>query len=293
MSSVNDFAAAAARIADTPQPFREILLQRIPKAETVRELIFSPAFAAGKFRALASVLCVTDRRWLVLLGQNDGRITVDEASYDMTLLLELTIILLYGQLRIDFVVNRETRMATLQFNAVMQPSYSVAIQDILDAIDEKEHAAAKRDWIRSSMVSGWPLKFRNLAIIYLPEKSRLLDAVYWKEIRGSFNRELGPATALMLTDRHIVLIAEEKGIGWFQFRRHTKHGAVITYFPLDRLVDFHIKAHKRFSILELDGCESQGRERIEVMIPTDKQEVVSRLIEKGAGPSPLQPLQSC
>jgi hypothetical protein len=131
------------------------------------------------------------------------------------------------------------------------------------------------------------------ARIYLPEKSRLLDAVYWKEIRGSFNRELGPATALMLTDRHIVLIAEEKGIGWFQFRRHTKHGAVITYFPLDRFVDFHIKAHKRFSILELDGCESQGRERIEVMIPTDKQEVVSRLIEKGAGPSPLQPLQCC
>ncbi|MBV8641303.1 MAG: hypothetical protein JO070_07925, partial [Verrucomicrobia bacterium] len=75
MSSVNEFAAAAARMGDTPQPFREILWQRIPKAEVVRQLIFSPAFVAGKFRALASVLCITDRRWLVLLGQNDGRIT--------------------------------------------------------------------------------------------------------------------------------------------------------------------------------------------------------------------------
>ena len=39
MSSVNGFAAAAARIGDTPQPFREILWQRIPKAEAVRQLV--------------------------------------------------------------------------------------------------------------------------------------------------------------------------------------------------------------------------------------------------------------
>ena len=187
MSSINDFAAAAARMADTPQPFREILWQRIPRAEAVRQLIFSPAFVAGKFRALASVLCVTDRRWLVLLGQNDGRITVDEASFDMTLLIELTIILLYGQLRIDFGVNRETRKATLQFNTVMQRNYSAAIQDILDAIDERAHAAPKRDWIRSPMLSSWPLKFRNLAIIYVPERSGLLDCVYWNEIRGRYD----------------------------------------------------------------------------------------------------------
>jgi hypothetical protein len=285
MGSVNDFAVAAARIEDTPQPFCEILSQRIPKAEAVRQLIFSPAFVAGKFRALASVLCVTDRRWLVLLGQNDGRITVDEASYDMTLLVELTIILLYGQLKIDFVANRETRMAALQFNTVVQRSYSAAVEDILDAIDRKEHAATKRDWIRSPIISEWPLKFRNFAIIYVPERSQLLDGVYWKEIRGSFNRELGPAAALLLTDRQIVLIAEEKGTGWFQFRHHPKHGAVMTYLPVDRLADFHIKERKRFCILELDGHESQGSEKIEVMIPTDKQEAVSRLIEKGAGRS--------
>ena len=292
MSSVNGFAAAAARIGDTPQPFREILWQRIPKAEAVRQLIFSPAFVAGKFQALASVLCVTDRRWLVLLGQNDGRITVDEAVYDTTLLVELTIILLYGQVKIHFVANRETRTAALQFNTVMQRTYSNAIQAILDAIDGKEQSARKPDWIRSPMISGWPLKFRNFAIIYVPARSHLLDGVCWKEIRGSFNRELGPAAALVLTDRHIVLIAEEKGTGWFQFRQQTKHGAVMTYFPLDRLADFHIKARKRFSILELEGHENQGKGKIEVMIPTDKQEVVARLIGRGAGRSPLQPLQS-
>jgi hypothetical protein len=37
----------------------------------------------------------------------------------------------------------------------------------------------------------------------------LLDGVYWKEIRDSFNRELGSAAARLLTDRHVVLIAED------------------------------------------------------------------------------------
>jgi hypothetical protein len=283
MGSVSDFAGRATRIEDTPSPFREALSQRIPKTETVRHIIFSPAFAAGKFRALASLLCVTERRWLILLHQNDGRITIEESSYDATLLVELTIILLYGQLKIDFIVNRQARTTALQFNAVMQRSYSDAIQDILDAIDGKGQTTTKRDWIRSPIISGWPLKFRNFSIIYVPEKSRLVDGVYWKEIRGSFNRELAPATALLLTDRHIVVIAEEKRFRLFQFGHHAKYGAIMTYFPLVRLGEFHINSRKRFSIVELEGCGGHGAEKIEIMIPLDKQEAVLRLIEKAAG----------
>lgn len=289
MSSADDFAACAARIEDTPSPFREALSQRISKTESVRHLLFSPAFAAAKFRAFASLLCVTERRWLILLCQNDGRITIDESSYDATFLVELTIILLYGQLKIDFIVDREARAAALQFNAVMQRNYSDAIQDILDAIDGKEDTTTKRDWVRSPIISGWPLKFRNFSIIYVPEKSQLLDGVYWREIRGSFNRELAPAAALLLTDRHIVVIAEEKSSRWFQFRHHAKYGAIMTYFPLDRLGDFHINPRQRFSILELEGHEGHGAEKIEILIPLDKQEAVSRLIEKAASLHRLQP----
>jgi hypothetical protein len=225
MSSVNGFAAAAARIGDTPPPFREILWQRIPKAEAVRQLIFSPAFVAGKFQALASVLCVTDRRWLVLLGQNDGRITVDEAVYDTTLLVELTIILLYGQVKIHFVANRETGRRHFTLIQLCSGPTPAQFRSFWTRLTGRSMPR------RSPMISGWPLKFRNFAIIYVPEKSQLLDGVCWKEIRGSFNRELGPAAALVLTDRHIVLIAEEKGTGWFQIRQQAKHGAVMTYFP--------------------------------------------------------------
>jgi hypothetical protein len=285
MSAVDQFPTSATRIEDTPPPFREALLQRIYENESVRHLIFSPEFGAAKFRALASLLCVTDRRWLIVLRESDGSTIVHESSFDSTLLVELTIILLYGQLKMDFVLNGEARTTALQFNAVMQHVYSKAVQDILDAIDGKENASANPHCGRSPIVMGWPLKFRNFSIIYMPEKSQLLDGVCWNEIRGGFSRELAPAVAMLLTDRHIVLIAEEKSSRWFNFRRHAKYGAIITYFPLNRLADFRIDPHSRFGILELQGHEGHGGEKLEIMFPLEKREAVSRLMEKASSPA--------
>src|SRR5271167_1390651 len=109
MSSADQFPMSVTRIEDSPTPFREALLQRIHQSESVRHLIFSPEFGAAKFRALASLLCVTDRRWLIVLRESDGSTIVDESSFDSTLLVELTIILLYGQIKVDFVLKGETR----------------------------------------------------------------------------------------------------------------------------------------------------------------------------------------
>jgi len=293
MSSVDQFPTSTKRIEDTPPPFREALLQRIHENESVQHLIFSPEFGAAKFRALASLLCVTDQRWLIVLRESDGSTIVDESSFDSTLLVELTIILLYGQLKMDFVLNGEARTTALQFNAVMQHFYSEAIQDILDAINGKADASTSRDCSRSAIFVGWPLKFRNFSIIYLPEKSQLLDGVYWNEIRGGFSRELAPAVAMLLTDRHIVIIAEEKSSRWFHFRHHAKYGAIITYFPLNRLADFRIDPHNRFSILELQGHEGHGGERLEIMFPPDKREAVSRLMEKASSPAFFAGVDQC
>ena len=130
------------------------------------------------------------------------------------------------------------------------------------------------------MVGSWPLKFRNFAIIYMPKKSLWLDGVCWKEIRASFGRELAPAAAALVTDRHLVVIAEEKISRWFQFRHDAKYGAIITYFPLNRLADFRIHPHPRFCILELEGCDGHGGEKLEIVFPLDEREAVSRVMGK-------------
>jgi hypothetical protein len=78
MSSVGDFATCSERIEDTPPSFREALLRRVDEQENIRHLIHSPAFVTGKFRTLASLLCVTDRRCLIVLCEKDGNTTVVE-----------------------------------------------------------------------------------------------------------------------------------------------------------------------------------------------------------------------
>jgi hypothetical protein len=281
MSSVEQFPARMERLEDLPAPFREALSKRVHEDEGVIDLMFSPAFRAGKFSSLASALCITENRWFVVLSQEDGSITVETASYGSTLLLELTIILLYGQLKLDFVVDGEVRSAAIQFNTVMKDEYFEILQNVLDRIDNNIDKAPS-SWGATEILRQWPIKFRNIANIYAPRNSRLLDGIQWSDIYGGFHRQLAPATALLLTDRHFVIIEEEKPSGWFQFKARSHYGEIITYFPLDRLASFQINEHSRFDILEIVGHEGHGSERLEVILPRDQGEGVTRLMKEAS-----------
>jgi hypothetical protein len=282
MSSVEQFASSVRRLEDVPEPFGEALSKRIPESEAVVDLIYSPAFRAGRFCSLASLLCITDSRWLVVLLQEDGNISVEGASYETTLLLELTIILLYGQLKIDFVCDGRVRSAALLFNTVMKDAYCKALQNILDEIDQNVKSKEDSNWVRSELLRQWPIKFRNVSIIYAPRGSRLLDGVQWNDIYGGFHRQLAPAAAILLTDRHLMVIAEEKPSGWFQFRSRPQYGEIITFFPLDRLASFRISEHSRFDILEIVGHEGQGKETLEIVFPHDQAKAMTRLMKEAS-----------
>ena len=278
MSSAELFAMSAKNIADLSSPFRETLIERVGATEKLQHLIYSPAFDTAKFRGLASVLCVTDQRWFIVLREDAGRVIVAESSYGATLLVELTIILLYGQLKIDYLQDGKAKSVLLHFNTVTQNMYSEAVKSILDAIDAPRDGVMTPKLSGTALLSGWPLKFRNFSILYTPQNSQLLDGVCWEEMRGVFGRELAPAAALVVTDRHIIVIAEEKISRWFQFRRSTKYGAIISYLPLDRFTGFRIKPQRRCCILELESHGSYGGETLDVTIPSDKQEAVNRAL---------------
>jgi len=282
MSSADEFPACIKHLEDVPSPFREVLSNCVDETESVVDLMFSPAFRAGKFSTLASVLCVTDRRWFVVLLQDDGSVSVDTASYATTLLLEWTVILLYGQLKIDFVCDGQVRSTALHFNTVMKDDYFKVLQNILDKIDNNLEGKEESNWRGSKVLREWPIKFRNVSNIYAPRGSRLLNGVQWDEIYGGFHRQLAPAAALLLTDRHIIIIAEEKPSGWFQFRERSHYGEIITYFPLDRLANFRVSEHARFDILEIVGHEGHGSETLEVMMPPDRADAVKQLMKEAS-----------
>jgi hypothetical protein len=126
----------------------------------------------------------------------------------------------------------------------------------------------------------WPVKFRNEAERYWPKGRRLLAATQWSAIVDGFRRELCPAGALLVTERELVLIREEKRSA----RRHRgdfqEFGGIITYFPLVRLLDFHVSYHGRFGVLALRVHAVHGGEKLEIVFPVDHESAVSKALEQ-------------
>src|SRR5205823_8917352 len=117
MASLDQFPSSTESIFELSSPFREALIERVSQTENLKHLIYSPAFGTTKFKTLASVLCVTDQRWLIVTCENDRSTRVAECTYDSTLLVELTLILLYGRVKIDFVEEGKAKAGVLHFNA--------------------------------------------------------------------------------------------------------------------------------------------------------------------------------
>jgi hypothetical protein len=168
----------------------------------------------------------------------------------------------------------------LHFNTVMQALYSPAIRDLLDGIDESHSPQSLLDAKSRLMLQHWPLKFQNYAVIYMPRGSSLLAAAHWDTLRGAFGREIGPSAALLLSDRHLVLIAEEKSFRRFGFGRDAKYGGIITYIPRRRLARHETTEQRRACRLILELRVADTTERLELLFPAEKCDEVLRLAQQ-------------
>lgn len=278
MSSVGHFPVKLADIDDCPDPFRDSLRSAVDAIDNISQIIYSPAFAAGKSSLPGSVLCVTDRHWVIVHETRRDGIVVEKAEFAATLFVEVTVILLYGKLKIDYVLGDHCRSGNCYFNTVMEGLYSDAAEHLLNSIDGIWHSSGERDKKILQDLKDWPMKFRNFGWGYLPPGSKLLNAVYWPTVFGRFGREFAAAGAIFLTDRHLVVIAEDRSQSWFEKRDRTRYGATITYLPRTRISGFKMQERRRFHVLELEAHAAHGTEKFQVFFATECQEEVRRLL---------------
>ncbi len=280
---INDrFASKALSVEETPEPFRSAMLGQLLPGEPLRLLVFGPASTNMDVRTPATMLGVTDRRW-VLLSDDKGGIHSAECNFTDTLLVEVTSILLYGKLKIDFVANGELQTSMVEFNVVNEELYREVTDLLLSGIEGTPAALteSENEWKKSArQLEGWPLKFYNAMTDYLPTGGPLLAAVHWPAVVGGFRRELAPAAALAVTDRELLLISEEKTASWERARdRHDKLGCIATYFPRVRLATFHIDHQEHFSILELEMHASHGAERLKILMPSEQEQAMAKAMD--------------
>jgi hypothetical protein len=273
------FASRFTSVEETPEPFRHVLLERIWPHESVRLLVHSPPDLILGARRPGTLLAMTDRRWLIVYQNADESTTVAESSYADTLLVELTTILLCGRLKLDYVAEGAGRCASVEFSTVWEEYYCEAANLVLKSVDDVPRGAASDRQQVLNFLDDWPLKFLNAALRYLPPRHCLREAVHWPAVYGKWHRELAPVAALLLTDRAVLLISEEKAKWWQRFREGAKYGQITTYIPLVRLAHFGLCEREGFGLLGMEIGTSRGKEELHVPVPLAQVSAISRFME--------------
>jgi hypothetical protein len=273
-----NFATKLGNVDEAPATFRDAIDKHLPSRDSARLLAYSPSFTTLGHRSPATVLIVTGDGWLVAWDDADGVVHVDSCRFAETLLVELTTILLYGQLKLDFVVGDTTQRSIVHFDTVMGKLYHQAVGLILQAVDDgSERPTARRVDLPSVASETWSAYFREKIPENIANGQHLLATIEWPAVRGGFGRELAPAAILLATDREIVLLSNEKAWGGI---KEAKYGTIATHFPLVRLESYHLHSHPRFAVLQLNMHASHGGEMLEILFPSDHANAVASVLER-------------
>jgi hypothetical protein len=289
MNIDSNFPTKLSGIDDVPEPFRDALEESVSPKESVRLLVYSPAFPAWEESSPelvpatpatkllpATLLAVVDGRWLVATEEDD-RVNIEQSTFADTLFLELTSILLSGELKIYFAAVGTHYAVTIPFNTVREEFYQEAIELISDGIDQK---ASTGDHYSDSILKVWPLKSRLQVERYRPKGQRLVNATRWGDMSDGFERSLCPGGALLVTERQLVSIQEQKISPCQRAADLQNLGGIITYFPRLRLLDFHISYHGQFGVLALLIHAAHGSEKWEIVFPSDREKAVLNTMQR-------------
>ena len=278
MSSETGFPEQMSGIGRLREPFRTAFASEIGRGEPIRALIYSPPFSTASFKAVASVTAITASRW-VIAWEQDRQIWMEAAEFSDTLFIELTIILLYGQLKIDFLKEGTPMSVAVYFNTVRDGYYQTALEWLLAGIATPSRTSTQAGDGRQQVTGDWPLKFRNVALRYAPAGRQLISGVYWDALYRGANRELCPASALVRTEKELLLITEEKLGGRFHaHRRGQKFGEIISYFPCAHLAGYRMLDRSRMDTLRLLVHAGYGGETVDIAFPKEKRKRVLDLM---------------
>lgn len=270
--------------SEVPEPFRGALVESFPSEEPARLLLYAPAFQTEDEKSPATVLAVTNTGWLVALATQDGGVAVEKSDFADTLFLELTPVLLECRLGIFFAAEDTPRSVVIRFETVGEDLYREAIDLILAGIDPKLTASPEQGHQEeASMLEAWPLKIRNEARRFWPGEQRLVDAVQWPAVFDESRRQLAPAGALLVTERELVVISDEKKSSQEPLpsdELEETFAGIITFIPRVRLAKFQVNRQEQFTVLTLEVRAAHGGEKLEYTFPSNDEAAVSKAMEQ-------------
>jgi len=269
------FASKLETIDDAPESHRAAFLNTLQPDDTIRLLVFGPANKTLGMNSPATLLAVTNNGWISVSGEEDEFVTSVRCNFADTLLLELTVVLLLGILKIDFKTEDGTQCVSIAFNMVTLNFYQEVIRLLLDGVEGVGANVLAAEDQTKLLENSLPAKSQGDVFKLKPSLERVMDTVYWLSIFGGracwFQYELSPETILVLTERELVCISEEKiwrssykgNVGWV--------GHVITYFALSRLQEFRFEPASQSEKLKVEIRTRHGGRTLAIEFAREKE----------------------
>ena len=274
------FPSKLASIEQVPEPLRSAVVGRTGR-DNLRLIVFGPAGKRLGTRTPATLLVVQDEDWLLAKDAEDGSVNVTRCDFANTLLVELTSILLHGQLKIDFAADGRAQFVTAEFNTVMEEYYREATQMLLDGADDVPTPPGGAG-NGSALFETLPMKLHNALLQYRPLGQRLLELVRWPAtFAGKYRwlqHEIASEAMLALTDRELLFISEEHASEGSRSKQQTKYGKIVTYCPLSRLTDVRLNEYELLDTLDVELRVAQGSEKLKISFPREKKDDVASLV---------------
>lgn len=255
-------------------------------------MVFSPAIDTTAGTTSASVFVVDAGGWHLLTEEEAGVSTVS-ATFAHTSLVEMTIVLLLGRVKVDYVDRTQVRSVVVEFNTVMESLYHDLVQDLLAGMDRTGSAALSETFDRQAdigLLHSMPLKFRNAVLRFVPPAERILAATYWPAIvvqrNNLIENEISPESALILCERELMLVSAERLIPEDRASQHyriglvNKHGSIAVHGRLSRLHEFRFGGFGHALTLDLLFRVDPVLEILTIAFPEAQRSAVVELMRQ-------------
>lgn len=274
---------------DIREPFHAALgkLLSAAAAEPVM-MVFTPSLETSEGVTAPSLLVLENDRWHLLVENEKHGVTTTSSLIDRTVLVEMTVVLLLGRLKFDYATKRDVKSVVIEFNTVMEHLYHAAAEYLLGAMKGRPPAAPVERQPDLELLHSVPLKFRNSILRFAPPAEHLLSLAYWPAIvvekNGLIEKELSPESALVLCERELLLVSEERLIPSdrpahrFSIGLVNKHGSIAVHGLLSRLSEFRFGGIGSAVSLDLLFHVEPVMEIISLVMPAEQKAPVVEIL---------------
>jgi hypothetical protein len=272
------FAAKLKSLEEAPEPLRSFMVAALEPRDTIQWLIFGPTQRTIGAASPASLFAILEREWIVVVFGERAGSQVYRCDFAGTLLIEITDVLLYGRLQLDFVKDGRTHSVAILFNTVTYELYWEAVQILLSGVNGRRQSVANENTKLYPALKALPLKFQNGIVRYLPVGQEVLELVHWTAAQARrlmiFWQELAPEGVLVLTKGQLLFISEEKA--WS--KGDAKYGYVVRYCPLSRVHSMRLRDDNSLDSIDVEVRAHQSSKKLKIDFPGEEKPAVAAFV---------------